>query len=152
MKKLILNLLGSLLVIFGLASCETEPDLAERGRIRVPAEDGCVLTYKNTNLLTLAFDYPILKVSSIYSLTSSAPEIAYLGQFHDLVEIPMQTEGNFSTQAVIHNCGGYIIRMQLIRPGTNGTEQCIVKLLVKEGPFYEDDSPDYLDVEYEIYK
>ena len=143
------------LVIFLLffTSCSDEPEYSESGVFRMSLDEGYLLKdKKNNNLLTLTADYPILKVSSIFSLTAKAPEITYLGQFHDLVEIPIETSETFSSQATIHNLGGYLIKMELIKSGTNSTEKCIIKLLIKEGPFYTDDAPAYLDVEYEIYR
>ena len=152
MKRLINLVSGVILSLLLFTSCDDELEYSNGGNFRMSMEEGYLIKDGSNNLLTLTASYPILKVSSVFSLTASAPEIAYVGQFHDMVEIPISTNEMFSSQATIHNCGGYIVKMNLIKPGKNETEKCIIKLFIKEGPAYEEDLPDYLDVEYEIYR
>ena len=153
MKKLIPIVSCVMLALVLFTSCfDDEPDYLTGGKFRLTMDDGYTISDGKNSLLTLSADYPFLKVASIFSLTAKAPEIAYLGQFHDLVEIPLTTDEVFSTQAAIHNQGGYLITMKVIKPGQSEPEKCIIKLLVKEGPFYSDDAPAYLDIEYNIYK
>lgn len=154
-------LLSALLTILSVAmtSCETsdydKPALREilsdSGTITLPVASGVIIKEKHNNLLTLSADYPMLKVASIFSLTSKAPEIAYIGQITDLVELPTSTDETFSTRAVIHNHGGYLIKMGVIKPGTNTVVDYVIKMQVSEGPVYEGDAPNELYVKYQIF-
>lgn len=153
MKRLFFIVSGIMLALVLVTSCiEDEPRYSTGGKFRMYLDEGYIIKDENNNLLSLTASYPLIKVSSIFSLTTKAPEIAYLGQFHDLVEIPLNTDEMFSSQATIHNLGGYLIKMTLVKPGSNLTDKCFIKLLIKEGPFYSDDAPAYLDIEYEIYR
>lgn len=136
-----------------LTSCgEEEFIMTEQGTIKMPVKEGCVISEGHNKILRLTANYPYINVSSIFSLTSRAPEIAYVAQVRDLVEIPLETTEAFSSKAIIHNQGGYIVKMKLANPGTSSDSKCVVKLLIKEGPIYEGDTPDYLMIEYAIFR
>lgn len=122
------------------------------GVFTMSLKDGYIIKEGNNNILSLSVDYPMLKVSSVFSLTNKAPEITYIGQFSDIVEIPLEATGTFSTQAAIHNQGGYLVKIGLIKSGTSESEECLIKMLVKEGTKNEKGEPSNLTIHYQFYR
>lgn len=154
MQKTGYYLFTILLSLVAFASCDTEeePIMTEEGTFTMSVKDGYILKEGNKNILSLTVSYPMLNVSSIFSLTAKAPEIAYVGQYSVIEQIPMVADEQFSTRAVIHDGGGYLIKTTLIKSGTSETVDCVIKMLVRERQKNEDGEPASLEVRYQFYR
>lgn len=156
MKQKFLLIAIALVTLVSFSRCLTDqpesPIKTYSGHVTMPLDKGVIIKEDGNQILSITVDYPILHVSSIFSLTIKAPEIAYIGQVQDIVQIPLTTDDQFSTNAVIHNNGGYIVRMSLIKQGTKEEVPCVIKLMIRESDKKQNNIPASLSIEYEIYR
>lgn len=140
--------------ILSFTGCELneEPILTDSGSVKMPLDTGVIIMEGHNRLFSLTADYPILYISSIFSLTEKAPEIAYIGQVQDIVQIPLKTSDQFSTNCVIHNHGGYLVKIGLLKQGTNEVVPCVIKMKIDEGEKGANKQPSEIYIQYEIYR
>lgn len=151
-KFILISILLVSLMTFTSCDLNDEPFMSESGSVTMPLDKGVIIMEGHNRLLSLTADYPILNVSSIFGLTEKAPEIAYIGQVQDIVQIPLKTADQFSTNAVIHNHGGYLVKIGLLKQGTNDVVPCVIKMKIDEGDKGNNKQPSVLYIRYEIYR
>lgn len=161
MKQKFLLIAIAIMTFVSFTRCHTDdpdspntlkPTMTYAGQVSMSLDKGVIITEGDYQILTLKAIYPKLYVSSIFSLTVKAPEIAYVGQVQDIVQIPLTTDEQYSSNAVLHNNGGYIVRTSLIKQGTNDEVPCVIKLFIREGEKNQYNIPESLSIKYEVYR
>lgn len=169
--KFLSNIALLTLTVLSLPSCDNqEPEFIceKEGEITLKAEpyvkaiaeddvtaqhsDSFIITIPGNDLMSVKVDYPYISVSSIFSNVSQKPKIAYLGTYGSIDDIPRQESAwedhSFSSEAKIHDGGGYVATLATYNPFQREEQQWTVLFRISERNSVSGES---LRISYRVY-